>query len=125
MDTNNREWSFEKLVGFIRQVHDELAVQAGRAVNLSLTLRNWLIGCYIAEYELCGLDRASYGDSLLTELASAFIAFTLKLWGQCPHNLKSCYPQEGKRLRKWGQHPHTCEFPRKNSSTGFLTATWN
>ncbi len=69
MDTNNREWSFEKLVGFIRQVHDELAAQAGRAVNLSLTLRNWLIGCYIAEYELCGSDRASYGDSLLTELA--------------------------------------------------------
>ena len=69
MDTNNSEWSFEKLVGFIRQVHDELAAQAGRAVNLSLTLRNWLIGCYIAEYELCGLDRASYGDSLLTELA--------------------------------------------------------
>jgi predicted nuclease of restriction endonuclease-like (RecB) superfamily len=69
MDTNNREWSFEKLVGFIRQVHGELAAQASRAVNLSLTLRNWLIGCYIAEYELCGSDRASYGDSLLTELA--------------------------------------------------------
>jgi predicted nuclease of restriction endonuclease-like (RecB) superfamily len=69
MDTNNREWSFEKLVGFIRQVHGELAAQAGRAVNLGLTLRNWLIGCYIAEYELCGSDRASYGDSLLTELA--------------------------------------------------------
>ena len=69
MDTNNREWSFEKLVGFIRQVHGELAAQAGRAVNLSLTLRNWLIGCYIAEYELCGSDRASYGDRLLTELA--------------------------------------------------------
>jgi len=69
MDTNNHEWSFEKLVGFIRHVHDELAAQAGRAVNLSLTLRNWLIGCYIAEYELYGSDRASYGDSLLTELA--------------------------------------------------------
>lgn len=69
MDTNNHEWSFEKLVGFIRHVHDELAAQAGRAVNLSLTLRNWLIGCYIAEYELCGSDRASYGDSLLAELA--------------------------------------------------------
>ena len=69
MDTSRREWSFEKLVGFIQHVHDELAAQAGRAVNLSLTLRNWLIGCHIAEYELCGLDRASYGDSLLTELA--------------------------------------------------------
>ena len=69
MDTNNHEWSFEKLVGFIRRVHYELAAQAGRAVNFSLTLRNWLIGCYIAEYELCGSDRASYGDRLLTELA--------------------------------------------------------
>jgi len=49
MDTDYHEWSFEKLVGFIRHVHDELAAQAGRAVNLSLTLRNWLIGCYIAE----------------------------------------------------------------------------
>jgi hypothetical protein len=69
MNPNRQEWSFEKLVGFIRQVHDELAAQAGRAVNLSLTLRNWLIGCYIAEYELRGSDRASYGDRLLTELA--------------------------------------------------------
>ena len=59
MDTNNHEWGFEKLVGFIRHVHDELAAQAGRAVNLSLTSRNWLIGCYIAEYELYGSDRAS------------------------------------------------------------------
>jgi len=69
MNPNRQEWNFEKLVGFIRQVHDELAAQAGRAVNLSLTLRNWLIGCYIAEYELRGSDRASYGDRLLTELA--------------------------------------------------------
>ncbi|MEA2039008.1 MAG: PDDEXK nuclease domain-containing protein [Thermodesulfobacteriota bacterium] len=69
MDTNRHEWDFDKLVGVIRQVHEELAAQAGRAVNISLTLRNWIVGCYIAEYELCGLDRASYGDSLLSELA--------------------------------------------------------
>ena len=36
MSANRGEWSFEKLVGFIRQVHEELAAQAGRAVNLSL-----------------------------------------------------------------------------------------
>ncbi|HDL86719.1 MAG TPA: cytoplasmic protein, partial [Candidatus Acetothermia bacterium] len=45
-----------------------MAAQAGRAVNISLTMRNWLIGAYIAEYELRGLDRASYGDGLLAEL---------------------------------------------------------
>lgn len=69
MDANRQEWNFEKLVGTILQVHEEMAVQAGKAVNLSLTVRNWLIGCYIAEYELCGADRARYGDNLLTELA--------------------------------------------------------
>lgn len=69
MDTNKREWDFEKLVGIIRRVHEELAAQAGRAVNISLTLRNWLIGAYISEFELRGSDRAKYGDSLLTVLA--------------------------------------------------------
>lgn len=69
MDTNELEISFEKLIGAIRLAHEELAAQAGRAVNLSLTLRNWLIGCYIAEYELRGSDRAQYGDNLLADLA--------------------------------------------------------
>ena len=70
MKRDKHEWNFEKLVGTIRQAHAELAAQAGRAVNISLTLRNWLFGCYIAEYELNGLDRANYGDRLLTELAN-------------------------------------------------------
>lgn len=61
--------TFDKLVGSIQQVHAELAAQASRAVNVSLTLRNWLIGAYIAEYELNGADRAEYGDTLLERLA--------------------------------------------------------
>ena len=32
------------------------------------TLRNWLIGCYIVEYEQNGSDRAKYGDRLLKRL---------------------------------------------------------
>lgn len=69
MNTDRHEWNFEKLVGTIRHVHEELAVQAGRAVNMSLTLRNWLIGAYIAEFELRGSDRANYGDRLLSDLS--------------------------------------------------------
>ena len=61
--------TFASLVQSIRQVHDQLAAQAGRAVNISLTLRNWLIGLYIAEYELQGADRAKYGEKLLTMLS--------------------------------------------------------
>lgn len=60
---------FKRLVDAIRQVHQDLAAQANRAVNVSLTLRNWLIGCYIAEYELNGADRAAYGEKVLSELA--------------------------------------------------------
>lgn len=62
--------NFEGLVTAIRQVHERMAAQANKAVNVSLTLRNWAIGCYIAEYELRGSDRASYGEKLLPELAN-------------------------------------------------------
>jgi len=61
--------SFERLVITIGQAHAELAAQASRAVNTSLTLRNWFIGCYIAEYEQQGTDRAQYGDKLIERLS--------------------------------------------------------
>ena len=61
---------FSALVEAIRQVHDHSAEIAKRAVNSSLTLRNWIIGRYLAEYELRGADRAEYGDRLLTVLSN-------------------------------------------------------
>jgi predicted nuclease of restriction endonuclease-like (RecB) superfamily len=61
--------SFERLVTAIGQAHAELAAQASRAVNASLTLRNWLIGFHIAEYEQHGTDRAQYGDRLIERLS--------------------------------------------------------
>jgi len=62
--------SFERLVTTIGQAHAELAAQAARAVNASLTMRNWLIGFHIAEYEQLGTDRAQYGDTLLERLSA-------------------------------------------------------
>ena len=41
-------FDFSALVAAIRQAHEYMAAQAGRAVNISLTLRNWVIGCYIS-----------------------------------------------------------------------------
>ena len=61
--------SFERLVAAIGQAHAELAARASQAVNSSLTLRNWLIGLYIAEYEQKGTDRAQYGEALIERLA--------------------------------------------------------
>lgn len=68
---NTPAFDFAHLVVVIQQTHVALANQAAKAVNISLTLRNWFIGQYIAEFELKGADRARYGDKLLSELAQA------------------------------------------------------
>ena len=70
MAGKREEFSFTTLVDAISQIHEQCAGQASKAVNISLTLRNWLIGAYIAEYELDGADKATYGDNLLSELAN-------------------------------------------------------
>lgn len=57
--------TFAQVVGAIASAHRQLTAQAGRAVNLALTLRNWLIGGYIQEFEQAGSDRAAYGTRLL------------------------------------------------------------
>lgn len=64
-------FDFARLVAAIQRTHVALADQAAKAVNISLTLRNWFIGHHIAEFELQGADRARYGDKLLSELAQA------------------------------------------------------
>lgn len=71
MRIENGSVSFDLLVTSIRQAHEELAAQAARAVNMSLTLRNWLIGFYIEEYERRGVDRQHYGEKLLDRLAES------------------------------------------------------
>ncbi len=60
---------FEELIRSIYQAHEYLKNRAVSAVNQSLTIRNWLYGYYIVEYEQNGKDRAKYGDKLLTVLA--------------------------------------------------------
>jgi predicted nuclease of restriction endonuclease-like (RecB) superfamily len=64
--------NFESLVSVIEQTHRHFQRQAVKAVNVSLTVRNWLIGFYIVEFELNGVDRAKYGDNLFSELATKF-----------------------------------------------------
>lgn len=66
---SSEKLTFRMLVDSIQQIHNQLAGQAVKAVNISLTLRNWLIGVYISEFELRGADRAAYGEKLLSELA--------------------------------------------------------
>ena len=60
--------TFIDLSESIIQTHQSAQNTALKAVNQMATLRNWLIGCYIVEYEQKGSDRAKYGDRLLKRL---------------------------------------------------------
>lgn len=53
----------------IQETHQILYQKVVRAVNTHITVRNWLIGCYIIEFEQNGNDRAKYGTKLLQQLA--------------------------------------------------------
>ncbi|BFM45068.1 PDDEXK nuclease domain-containing protein [Flavobacterium sp. CFS9] len=61
--------NFEILSLRIQQTSDYLRTNAFKAVNMQVTLRNWLTGLYIVEFEQHGSDRAEYGVRLLENLA--------------------------------------------------------
>ncbi|MBI4645672.1 MAG: DUF1016 family protein [Bacteroidia bacterium] len=58
-----------QLTSIIKETHEFFVSQVQRQVNVSLTLRNWLIGYYIVEYEQNGTDRAEYGKALIKNLS--------------------------------------------------------
>lgn len=64
----NTSHSFEELSQYVVETHIHAQDSAVKAINQMATLRNWLIGYYIVEYEQNGNDRATYGDKLLKRL---------------------------------------------------------
>jgi predicted nuclease of restriction endonuclease-like (RecB) superfamily len=86
--------NFEKLVLRIQETNDFLQQNAVKAINTHLTLRNWLTGFYIVEFEQNGSDRAVYGAKLLEN-----IAHKIKIKGLTAPELSRCrqfykiYPQ--------------------------------
>ncbi|KAA6322327.1 hypothetical protein EZS27_028117 [termite gut metagenome] len=89
--------NFEGLIDNVYQTHCVLQQNAQKAVNQNLTIRNWLIGCYIVEFEQNGEDRARYGTRLLEEMAKRIKGKGIK--GLDVRTLRSCrtfyvtYPQ--------------------------------
>ena len=59
--------NFDLLTNTILETHTSLQQSAVKAINIHLTIRNWLIGFYIVEFEQKGEDRAKYGEKLLPE----------------------------------------------------------
>jgi predicted nuclease of restriction endonuclease-like (RecB) superfamily len=87
----SKKLDFDGLVQQIRAIHNHLQTQATKAVNIALTLRNWMIGCYIYEYEQGGEDRAEYGEKLLAKLSDSLQK----------HGLKRIEERELRRFRQF------------------------
>ena len=60
--------SFNDLASIVQTTHDAAQSSAVKAINRMQTMRNWLIGYYIVEFEQHGKDRAEYGTQLLKKL---------------------------------------------------------
>lgn len=92
--------NFNSLVSLVEQTHLHFQQQAMKAVNVSLTIRNYLIGFYLVEFEQKGEDRAAYGEKLLRSISDK-----LSTKGLSETNLKlarqfyQTYPQIGGLLK--------------------------
>lgn len=93
-DWNKANYSFDDLAGVIRNTHDAAQTSAVKAINRMQTMRNWLIGYYIVEFEQHGKDRAEYGTGLLKKLEARVdrkgVTVTLFKWARKFYRL---YPQ--------------------------------
>src|SRR4030043_1557010 len=66
---NSSVLTLSAIVDAICRMDKCISARVGMAVNTGLTLRNWVIGFYIYEYEQHGADRAEYGANLLDVLS--------------------------------------------------------
>lgn len=60
---------FNFLISHIQLTDEFFKERIGRTIDRHLTIRNWLLGFYIVEFEQNGEDRAAYGKSLLQKLS--------------------------------------------------------
>jgi predicted nuclease of restriction endonuclease-like (RecB) superfamily len=81
---------FNSLVSSIVHIHQQTQEFAAKAVNVALTLRNWLIGCRIVEFEQEGNDRAAYGENLMAKLSQRLAT----------HGLPQVTPRDLRRFRQ-------------------------
>jgi len=61
---------FSELIIVLSRINAELQEQSLRAVNITLTMRNWFFGFYIVEFEQNGSDKAGYGKALLANISA-------------------------------------------------------
>jgi predicted nuclease of restriction endonuclease-like (RecB) superfamily len=79
--------NFSNLVADICQLSNSGQAAAAKMIDHLLTLRSWLIGAWIVEYEQGGEDRAAYGEGLFDKLAEELSRSGLS--GMSARNLKN------------------------------------
>ncbi len=62
------------IVADARTIIDSAQAAARRAINVTLVIRNWLLGRRIAEEELQGRGRADYGETIIRNLSRELTA---------------------------------------------------
>ena len=72
------ENNLEYLATNIQQTNSFFLNKVQRQVNTALTLRNWIIGYYIVEYEQSGKDKADYGLGLFKAIAKRLLKMGVK-----------------------------------------------
>ena len=72
-DIEPHQYQFSDLIHRIAETHVVLQRQAISAINKSITMRNWLIGYYIVDFEQQGANKANYGSNLLELLAAKLL----------------------------------------------------
>jgi predicted nuclease of restriction endonuclease-like (RecB) superfamily len=70
--------NLDQLTSNIIQTHQYFEQGAAKAVNTGMTVRNWIVGAYIVEYEQKGDDRAKYGEKLIRNLEALFAERKIK-----------------------------------------------
>jgi len=86
--------NFSQLSEILKNANERLFRRAVKAVNINLTLRNWLFGYHIVEFDQNGEDRARYSSKLLESLATelAIKGLTAPELSRCRQFYKT-YPQ--------------------------------
>lgn len=103
--------NFESLLNQIQSVQTALQNSTAHAINTGLTIRNWLFGYYIVEFEQNGNDRAQYGEKLLQNLEKR-----LKTKGMTERRFREfrqfylTYPQIGTEIQNLLPHDTIQQF---------------
>lgn len=126
--------SLENLATTIQDTNTFFLDKVQRQVNTALTLRNWIIGNYIVEYEQSGKDRAEYGSGLLKAIAKRLMKIGVKSLQE--RNLYLCrdfyktYPQilqtaSAKSYLIDFQYSHILRTPSAKSKSNQLEVDMN